>query len=115
MVFEVIRGHPTTKLGVFGVIWGNNSKFFKPGQTIYQNEAFDPVIKKEWFSRSSDPKIRGLWGHLKLKVKDFQTLTPSFGVKIKKSSGPKIASSEARGSEEDTVPPIASSEARRRD
>ena len=27
MVFEVVQGHPTPKLGVFGVIWGQNSKF----------------------------------------------------------------------------------------
>ena len=59
-----------------------------------------------------DPKITGLWGHLRSKFKDFQTLTPSFGVKIKKRSGQKFASSEARGYKEKTVQPIALSEAR---
>ena len=46
MVFEVIRGHLTPKLGVFGVIWAQNSKNFKPRQIIHQNEAFGSVI---WF------------------------------------------------------------------
>ena len=41
-------------LGVFGVIWGKNSKIFKPRQIIHQNEALGPVIKKKWFSRSSE-------------------------------------------------------------
>ena len=57
MVFEVIRGHPTPKLGVFGVIWGQNSNIFKPSQIIYQNEALGPVINIKWFSESSDPKL----------------------------------------------------------
>ena len=41
-------------LGVFGVIWGQNPKIFKPRQIIYQNEALGPVIKKKRFSRSSE-------------------------------------------------------------
>ena len=52
MLFEVIRGHLTPKLGGFGVIWGQNSKIFKPRQIIHQNEALDLVIKKNL--RSSD-------------------------------------------------------------
>ena len=74
-----------------------------------------PLLRKNGFRGhlwSSDPKIRGLWGHLRSKFKDFQTLTPSFGLKIKKRSGPKIASSEARGYQEKTAQPIASNEAR---
>ena len=47
-------------LGVFGVIWGQNSKIFKPRQIIHQNEALGPVIKKEWLSRSSDPGNGGI-------------------------------------------------------
>ena len=57
MVFKVIRGHPTPKLGVFGVIWDQNSKFFKPKQIIYQNEALGPVINIKLFLRSSDPNL----------------------------------------------------------
>ena len=56
------------------------------------------MIKKKWFSRSSDPKIRGIWGQ-NSKI-------------IQEESGPQIALSEARGSEENNDPPIASSEAR---
>ena len=116
MAFEVIRGNLTPELGVFGVILGQNLKVFKLDQTIYKNEAFGPMINIKWFTRSSEvilPQIRGLRGHLRSKFKDFQTLTPSFGVKIKKKrSGPQIASSEARGYQDKTDQPIASSEAR---
>ena len=37
--------------------WGylvQSSKFLKPGQTIYQNEALGLVNKKKWLSRSSE-------------------------------------------------------------
>ena len=37
-------------LGVFGVIWGQNSNIFKPRQIIHQNKALGPVIKKKWSS-----------------------------------------------------------------
>ena len=72
------RGHPTSKLGVFGVIWGQITKMFKPEQIIYQNEAFGLVITKKWFSRSVEvtlPRIWGIWGHFGPKFKVFQTLT----------------------------------------
>ena len=52
-------------MGVFGVIWGQITKKFKPGQIIYQNEALGPVITKKWFSRSVEvtrPKIGDIWG-----------------------------------------------------
>ena len=41
-------------LGVFGVIWGQNSNIFKPRQIIHQNEALGSVSKKNGFSRSSE-------------------------------------------------------------
>ena len=44
LVAEVTRGHVTRKLGVLGVIWGQNQKIFKPGQIIYQNEALGALI-----------------------------------------------------------------------
>ena len=75
MVFEVIRGHQTPKLGVFGVIWGQNPNIFKARQIIYQNAALDPVIKIEWFSRSSEFIWPRNWGYL-----------GSFGVKIQSFS-----------------------------
>ena len=51
LIFQVWGwGH----LEVFGVIWGQNPNIFKPRQIIYQNEALGPVIKKKWFSRSSE-------------------------------------------------------------
>ena len=94
------------KLGI-GVTWGYLGSFGVKIQTFSnldkqytKMKLLIPWLRKNGFRghlRSSDPKIRGLWGHLKSKVKDFQTLTPSFGVKIKKRSGPKFASSEARG------------------
>ena len=95
-----------------GVIWGQNSNIFKPRQITYQNEALGPVIKKKMVyevirGHHPDPKIWGLRGHLRSKFKDFQTLTPSFGVKIKENSGPKIASSEARDYQGKTGRPIA--------
>ena len=89
MVFEVIRGHSIPKLGVFGVIGGQNSKFFKPGQTICKSEALGPVINIKLFLRSSEvirPQIGGILGHLRSTFKE--------------------------GLEEETIPPIASSEAR---
>ena len=72
------RGHPRSpdpKLGVFGVIWGQNPKIFKPRQIIYQNEALGALITKKWFPRSLEvirPQIKGYLG--------------SFGVKIQKIS-----------------------------
>ena len=42
------------KLGVFEVLWGQNLKISKPGHMIYQNEALAPLVKKKWFSRSSE-------------------------------------------------------------
>ena len=69
------RGYPRSpapKFGVFGVIWGQNQKIFKPRKIIYQNDALDPVIKKKWFTRSSDLKIEGIWGHLGSKLKNFK-------------------------------------------
>ena len=63
-------------LRVFGVIWGQITKMFKPGQIIYQNEALHPMITKKWFSRSVEvtrPQIWGIWGHLGSKSKKFQT------------------------------------------
>ena len=71
MVFEVIRDHLTPKLGVFGVIWGQNPNIFKPRQIIYQNEPLGPVTKKKWFSRSSEVIWPQNWAYL-----------GSFGVKI---------------------------------
>ena len=63
------------RLGVFGVIWGQNSNIFKPRQFIYQNEALGHVITNKLFSRSPDPKLRGIWGHLGSKFKHFKTWT----------------------------------------
>ena len=51
---KCFQGHLTPNWGVFGVIWGQNSNIFKPKQITYQNEALGPVIKKKWFSRSSE-------------------------------------------------------------
>ena len=68
MVPEVTRGHPTPNQGLFGVIWGQNSKLFKPRQIIYQNEAIGTMITKSGFRghpRSSDPEsevFRVIWG-----------------------------------------------------
>ena len=116
MVFEVIRGHLTTKLGVFGVIWGQNSKFLRPGQTINQNEALSPVINIKWFLRSSDPKLGAFWVIWSQNLKIIQEETgPQIASRearvLEEEIGPKIASSEARALEY-PGPPIASSEAR---
>ena len=65
------------KFGV-GVTWGQNPNIFKPRQIIYQNEALCLVIKKKWFSRSSEvirPQNEGVWGHFGSKFKNFQTWT----------------------------------------
>ena len=128
MVFEVIQGHLILKLGVFGVIWGQNSNIFKPRQIIHQNEALGPVIKKKWFSWSSEViwlQNKDPLGSFEVKIQRFSNFDP---VSTKKGGGQKIASSEARGYqektgqaktsseargwEEETVPQIASSEAR---
>ena len=58
MGFEVTRGHPTPNQWVFGVIWGQNPKIFKPRQIIYQNEGLGALITKKLFPRS--PGI--IWG-----------------------------------------------------
>ena len=74
MVFQVIQSHLTPKLGVFGVIWGQNSNIFKPRQIIYQNEAFGPVITKTRFSRSVEvtrPQIWGYLGSFRVKIQKF--------------------------------------------
>ena len=47
------------RLGVFVVIWGQNSKIFKPRQFVYQNEALGHLITKKVFSRSPDHKLGG--------------------------------------------------------
>ena len=58
------KGHPRSldlKLGVFGVISGQNPEIFKPGQIIYQNDAPAHVITKIIISRSlkvTEPQIR---------------------------------------------------------
>ena len=61
---KCFQGHLTQNWGVFGVIWGQNSNIFKPRQLIYQNQALGDVITKKLFSRSFDPKLGGIWGHL---------------------------------------------------
>ena len=48
-------------LGSLGGILGKNSNILEPRQSIHQNEALGPVIKKKWFPRSSDPQIGGIW------------------------------------------------------
>ena len=65
------QGHLTPNWGVFGVIWGQNPNIFKPRYIICQNDALDPVIKKKWFSRSSEVIRPQNWGYL-----------GSFGVKV---------------------------------
>ena len=72
------QGHPPPKLGVFGVIWVQNSKFFKPGQIIYQNEALGPSINIKWFSRSSAPKL-GRLGSFEVKIQRFSNLDSELG------------------------------------
>ena len=62
-------------MGVFGVIWGQITKMFKPGQIIYQNEALGPLIRKKCFSRSVEVMRPQNWGYL-----------GSFGVKIQSFS-----------------------------
>ena len=52
---------PDPKLGVFGVIWGQNPKISEHRQIIYQNEARDHVVTKKWFPRLPDPKF-GVFG-----------------------------------------------------
>ena len=42
---------------VFGVIWVQNSNFFNPGQTIYQNEAFGQMINIKWLKEETDQQI----------------------------------------------------------
>ena len=54
----------TPTSGVFGVIWSQNLKIFKPRQIIHQNEALGLVITKNWSMRSLDPKSGGIYGHL---------------------------------------------------
>ena len=49
------------KLGVFGVIGGQNLKISEPRQIIYQIEALAHVVTKKRFTRSIDPKL-GVFG-----------------------------------------------------
>ena len=63
------KGH----LGAFGVIWGQNNIIFKHSQMIYQIEAQAPLVTIKKFSRSFDPKLGEIRGHLRSKFKDFQT------------------------------------------
>ena len=48
---------------------------------IAQIKAED-LIKLFYFASWGLGSLGGIWGHLGSKSKDFQTLTPSFGVKI---------------------------------
>ena len=67
-----------TTWGVFGVVWGQNLKVFRPRQIMYQNEALGPVITKTGSrGRPSphDPKFGVIWGHLGSKFKNFQSQT----------------------------------------
>ena len=63
MVFEVIRSHLTKKLGVFGVIWGQNPNILNPRQIIYQNEALDSVkVIPDVTQGHLTPKLLGIRG-----------------------------------------------------
>ena len=67
-----------TTWGVFGVVWGQNLKVFKPRQIMHQNEALGPVITKTGSRgrpRPHDPKFGVIWGHLGSKFKNSQTQT----------------------------------------
>ena len=59
--------------GAFGVIWGQNDIIFKHSQMIYQIEAQAPLVTIKKFSRSFDPKLGEIKGHMGSKFKDFQT------------------------------------------
>ena len=45
------------KLGIFGVIWGQNMNIFEPTHILYENEALAQGITKKWFLRS--PEVTG--------------------------------------------------------
>ena len=60
-------------LGAFGVIRGQNHIIFKHSQIIYQIEAQAPLVTIKKFSRSFDPKLGEIKGHMGSKFKDFQT------------------------------------------
>lgn len=54
-----VLGH----LGVFGVVWGRNSKISKGRQIILQNEALGHVIPKKMFLEVTKPQMGGICGH----------------------------------------------------
>ena len=60
-------------LGVLGVTWGQNTKNYKPGQVIYQNEALGALMTKKWFLRSAEV-IRPRIGAFEVKIQRFSNL-----------------------------------------
>ena len=63
-----VLGH----LGVFGVIWGQNPKIFKPRQIIYQNESLGALITKKVVSEVTRGHPTPNWGVFVVKIKKFK-------------------------------------------
>ena len=95
MVFEVIRGRPTPKLGVFGFIWGQNPSIFKRSERLSRRDWSTNCLERSERLRRRDWSTNCFERSESLSRRDRFINRLERSEKLRRKSCPQIASSES--------------------